>query len=53
MSSFGETNLVDKGEVEFVPFDLNQIIQNDFRTDVVQGKYFVLNSFDELFDSLK
>jgi phenylalanine-4-hydroxylase len=52
MSSFGETNLVDKGEAEFVPFNLNQIIQNDFRTDVVQGKYFVLNSFEELFDSL-
>lgn len=52
MSSFGETNLVNEGKAEFVPFNLNEIIQTDFRTDIVQGKYFVLNSFQELFDAL-
>lgn len=53
MSSFGETNHVATGNVECLPFSLEEIIETDFRTDIVQQKYFVLDSFDQLFDSIR
>jgi len=52
MSSFGETNHVEAGHVEFLPFSLEEIIETDFRTDSVQQKYFILQSFDQLFGSI-
>lgn len=53
MSSFGEANHIEAGNVAFSPFSLEEIIETDFRTDVVQQKYFVLESFDQLFDSIQ
>lgn len=33
-------------------FDIEKVIREEFRTDVVQTKYFVINSFEELFNSI-
>ena len=52
MSSYGETNRVDNGECEFLPFDLNAIIHHEFDTDVLQEQYYVIDGFDQLTDAL-
>ncbi len=53
MSSFGETNRSLSDEVEHLPFNLEPVIQAEFRNDVMQETYFVLNSFDDLFESIE
>ncbi len=50
-SSYGETNHSLQQDVEVIPFDLAQVISTEFRTDVVQTKYFELACIDELFES--
>jgi phenylalanine-4-hydroxylase len=52
-SSFGETKHSLSAEVEVIPFDLDMVINTEFRTDVIQTKYFVLDSFDQLFEALE
>lgn len=52
LSSFGETNHVSSGEVTCSPFSLETIISTSFRTDTIQQQYFVLESFQQLFDSI-
>jgi phenylalanine-4-hydroxylase len=52
MSSFGETNHVASGKVNFKPFDIQEIIQTPFKTDEIQTTYFVLESFEQLIDSI-
>ena len=53
MSSFGETNLIDKGVGNFMPFDIEKLMNLPFQNDAIQENYFVIDSFEELFDSLK
>lgn len=52
MSSFGETNLIAEGTGEFMPFDLQQVIHLPFQNDAIQEKYFVIDSFEQLFNTL-
>ena len=52
MSSFGESNFVYTKEPELLPFNLEQIINTDFCNSEIQTKYFVMNSFNQLFDAL-
>ncbi|MDI9339458.1 MAG: hypothetical protein QM534_02710 [Sediminibacterium sp.] len=52
LSSFGETNHVNNGGVVLSPFSLETIVSSDFRTDAIQQHYFVLESFQQLFESL-
>ncbi len=47
LSSFGESIQVMDTRTECMGFDIENIIQMDFRTDAMQSKYFVANSFDE------
>jgi phenylalanine-4-hydroxylase len=35
-----------------LPFDIQTIFNTDFRTDVFQENYFVINSFEQLYNSL-
>ncbi len=51
-SSYGESisSLTDQNLK--LEFDLDKVIHEEFRTDVVQTKYFVIDSFEELFDSI-
>ncbi|MFN2261285.1 MAG: phenylalanine-4-hydroxylase [Psychroflexus sp.] len=53
LSSFGETNQIDLGQANFLKYDIEKIIQKDFRTDVMQEDYFVIEDFEILFSSLK
>jgi len=52
ISSFGETNHCLSGNVEILPFDITTIINTSYRNDQIQNKYFVINSYEELFHSL-
>lgn len=48
ISSPGETKHALSSSVAHHPFDIHQIYQHAFRTDVVQEEYYVIDSFEEL-----
>jgi len=52
MSSFGETNRIANKECEFLPFDIEMILNKEFWTDRLQEEYVVIESLDELYNSL-
>lgn len=52
-SSFGETRHCMGENIEVFPFDLNQVIHTEFRTDVIQTRYFQLQGFDQLFEEFQ
>lgn len=52
ISSNGETKHCLSNESEKVEFDVKKILATDFRTDILQSKYFVIDSFEELYDAL-
>ena len=52
ISSFSETNIVYESGTEILPFNLDEIINADFRNDTIQTKYFLLESFDQLYEAL-
>lgn len=52
MSSFGETNRIANRECTFLDFDIEQVLRKEFRTDVMQEEYFVIDSFEMLYNSL-
>lgn len=51
-SSFGEANSSISGAVPIVEFDIEKVMQTEFRTDVMQSQYVVIESFERLFESL-
>ncbi len=51
-SSFGESNSSISGVIPTVEFDMEEVMQTEFRTDVMQSKYIVIESFEQLFESL-
>ncbi len=52
ISSFGETNRVIEEDCNVIPFDIESIFDKNFRTDVLQEDYFLIESFDQLMHSL-
>ncbi|MDG1475561.1 MAG: hypothetical protein P8Q14_00305, partial [Vicingaceae bacterium] len=52
ISSFGETNFIYEKGTEILPFNLAEIIKTDFCNSEIQTKYFMLNSFEELYSSI-
>jgi phenylalanine-4-hydroxylase len=52
ISSKGETENCLSNNVEKLPFDIQTIFETDYRTDVFQERYFVISSFQQLYDSL-
>lgn len=52
MSSFGETNRIANKECTFLEFDIEAILNKEFRNDVMQEEYFVIKSLDQLFECL-
>ena len=52
MSSFGETNRIANHECDFIPFDIEMILHKKFWTDKMQEEYVVIESLDDLFNSL-
>lgn len=51
-SSFGEANSSISGEVPTISFDIEEVMQTSFRTDVMQSQYVVIESFEQLFESI-
>ncbi|UKN03647.1 phenylalanine-4-hydroxylase [Paracrocinitomix mangrovi] len=52
MSSFGETNRIANRECTFLEFDIEAILNKSFKTDEMQEEYFVIESLDQLYNSL-
>jgi phenylalanine-4-hydroxylase len=51
-SSFGETNLSVGNSVKVSPFDLETILHQSFETDHVQNHYFLIASYEQLFEAI-
>jgi phenylalanine-4-hydroxylase len=52
ISSHGETRHAIDNATHILPFDVGVILDTPYRTDIIQDKYFVLDSFDQLYHSL-
>lgn len=52
MSSFGESNYVYSSAPELLDFDLEKVIETDFCNSEIQTKYFVIQSFEQLFTAV-
>lgn len=52
ISSMGETKHCLSKAAIHENFDIQRIFETQFRTDIIQERYFIVNSFEQLFDSL-
>lgn len=52
ISSAGETRHCLDPAIPKIEFNVDKILNSDFRTDILQDKYFVIDSFDQLYHSL-
>lgn len=52
LSSFGETNYVYESNVEIIPFNIKEVVSTYFCNSEIQTKYFLLDSFEDLFKSI-
>ncbi|WP_298296529.1 phenylalanine 4-monooxygenase [uncultured Litoreibacter sp.] len=52
MSSPSEAEYATSGEAEMVEFDLMTVLRTPYRIDIVQPVYFVIDSFEQLVDTL-
>ncbi len=53
LSSFGETNAIFEPGTDIRRFDLDEIMSMSFTKSELQSKYYVIESLDELFESLE
>jgi len=53
LSSYGESQFSVSSEPEHLSFDVEEIMHTGFENDKIQDKYFVINSFDELYNSIE
>ena len=51
-SSYGETNHVFNPKIKHLNYDIHEVMQSPFHTDLIQEKYFVINALEELYVSL-
>jgi len=52
ISSHSETLHCLNKETRKLDYDVSTMLLTDYRTDILQDKYFVMDSFDQLYDSL-
>lgn len=52
ISSFGETKHAIDNSTTKLNFDIGTILDTPYRTDIIQDKYFVIDSFDQLYNSI-
>lgn len=52
ISSFGESNRIFEADIDCHSFSLAEVLEQDFRTDILQSDYFVIDSIDQLYNSL-
>jgi phenylalanine-4-hydroxylase len=53
LSSSGETNQIHEQKANFLDYSIQDIIEKEFRTDIMQEDYYVISSFEMLFESSK
>ena len=52
LSSAGETIFCLTDKTPKYPFDVEVLTETDFRKDVFQDKYFVIDSYEQLYSSI-
>ena len=52
ISSNGETKNAIGSATSKMPFDIDVILETSYRTDIIQDKYFVIDSFEQLYSSV-
>lgn len=52
ISSYGETKNCLSESTEKFPFDVSHIFNSEFRTDILQNRYFVIDSYEQLYNSI-
>jgi len=52
ISSIGETQHVFKEESQKIPFNIMEMLTTEYRIDIMQPKYFVIDSFDQLCNAI-
>lgn len=53
LSSFSESNSCLQNHFEKTNFEMDEVITKDFHTDKIQNHYFVIQSFEALFNSIE
>ncbi len=53
LSSYGESKFSVSFEPTHLTFDVEEIMNTSFENDKIQDKYFVISSFDELYNSIE
>jgi len=53
ISSFGETKHTLTGVSTISDFNVHEMLHTKYRTDILQDRYFVIDSFEELFHAVK
>jgi len=53
LSSHGETKSCMGPDTVLVPFDVTEILNSPYRTDVFQDKYFAIQSYEQLYYSVQ
>lgn len=51
-SSFGESVASLEQGTERVPFDLDEVLETSFETDIIQTKYFVIENMEQLYQAI-
>ena len=52
LSSIGETTFALSEKSEKINFNVETILNANYRTDIIEEKYFVIESFEQLINSL-
>lgn len=52
ISSSGETNQIFEDAIEVVNYDVEKILNNDFITSEIQTRYYLIDSFEQLYNSV-
>jgi phenylalanine-4-hydroxylase len=52
-SSYGETNHIFESELQHLEYNIHEVMKCEFHTDSIQDKYFVIESFEDLINSIQ
>ena len=52
LSSSGETKFSLSGEPQYFDFDVDLILDTTYRKDIMQDKYFIIDSYEQLYESI-
>lgn len=52
ISSSGETKHIFKDDIEIVNYEVEKILHNDFITSEIQTRYYLIDSFEQLYNSI-